>query len=210
MKIVCISDTHMQHDFKVPKGDMIIHAGDATWRGTQEEVGVFAKWYGGLPHKHKIFVAGNHDWGFQKDPGVFRAMMQNAGIIYLEDSGVNIEGLSIWGSPWQPEFCNWAFNLPRGAALAAKWALIPGNTDVLITHGPPYGILDSTDQGEHVGCGALAVCVSMFSPRLHVFGHIHHSHGSFYFPESPEMQFVNASVCNEEYKPVNAPIVVEL
>src|SRR6516225_9872366 len=135
MKLVIIADTHGQHEeFIVPPGDVFIHAGDFTAAGHPHSVGKFNNWLGRLPHKYKIVVAGNHelDWSTEK-----AAVLTNA--IYLQDSGTEIEGIRFWGSPWQPEFNNWEFNLPRGVALAEKWALIPPGTDVLITHGPPQG-----------------------------------------------------------------------
>ena len=145
MRIVCLSDTHNLHSaFAVPEGDVLVHAGDATLRGTREEVVAFDAWLGTLPHRHKVLVAGNHDWLFEREPDRARGMITNA--TYLQDEGVTIDGLAFWGSPWQPWFLSWAFNLQRGAPLREKWDRIPAATDVLITHGPPHGILDRVEK----------------------------------------------------------------
>lgn len=209
MKIVCISDTHLQvgKKFKLPVGDVLIHAGDGTGRGSLRELATFADWFARLPHKHKILIAGNHDFGFQEDPALCRTLFAGDGINYLEDSGVTIDGVKFWGSPWQPWFLDWAFNLPRGAALKAHWDLIPNDTDVLITHSPPYGILDTVASGEDVGCQDLRIALARVKPKVHVFGHIHESYGRVQFGET---LYVNAAVCDASYRPINKPQVVEI
>lgn len=208
MRIVAISDTHLYHlkqSIPIPDGDMIIHAGDATCIGDWSEIRAFALWYSKLPHKYKIFVAGNHDWGFQ-ERHVESVGILPSEIIYLQDSSVTIEGIKIYGSPWQPEFCNWAFNLPRGKTIARKWKLIPKDTNILVTHGPPYGQRDLTMHGEHVGCEELQQAIYKIRPKYHIFGHIHHSHG-----RSVDMytQYINAAICDESYRPNNDPIVFD-
>jgi len=123
MRIVAVADTHLFHDqLVVPDGDVFIHAGDMCRRGDLAELRIAAQWIAGLPHRHKLIVAGNHDCAFAREPGAARAMF--AGASYLEDAEVAIEGMRFYGSPWQPAFHDWAFNLPRGAALAAVWAKI--------------------------------------------------------------------------------------
>lgn len=210
-KIVCLSDTHNAHrEIVVPGADILIHAGDATNRGTIEEVAAFGKWFASLPHKHKIFVAGNHDWLFEINGKLAQSLLGST-VVYLQDSFVEIENLKIYGSPWQPRFFDWAFNLNRGAEIAAKWRLIPADTDILITHGPPFGVLDLAPRGifpdEHTGCEELIKVVTRIQPKLHVFGHIHHSYGA---AEFFGVQFANAANCNEKYEPVNAPLVFDL
>lgn len=209
MRIVCISDTHSLHrNLSVPDGDLLIHAGDCLGAGTLEELDVLNDWLGSLPHKHKILIAGNHDWCFQHTPELAQERVTHAQ--YLQDSGVCIEGVRIWGSPWTPEFMDWAFNLPRGQALAEKWATIPQDTDLLITHGPPAGILDSVPCGPHdlsVGCADLEQAVANRSIKLHVFGHIHEGYGMV---DRNGCRYVNASTCTERYRPVNLPVVLEL
>jgi len=189
MKIVCISDTHGRHEFTaVPAGDILVHGGDITRKGDLEDVESFNSWLGTLPHKHKVVICGNHDFCFQEKPKQARDRITNA--IYLEDSGCEIAGLTFYGSPWQPWFGDWAFNLPRGEALAKVWAKIPPGVDVLITHGPPEGILDRTIRGEVVGCRDLLARVHEVKPKLHVFGHIHEAAGKV---EAEYTIFVNAS-----------------
>ncbi len=205
MKVVCLSDTHLRHaGLDVPDGDLLVVAGDVTRRGAPEELAEVDRWLAGLPHRHKVLVAGNHDFGLQHDPG---AGARLTGATYLEDSGTTVDGLTVWGSPWQPLFFDWAFNLPRGAPLRERWDLIPAGTTILVTHGPPRGILDRVDDGQHVGCDDLLTAVRRVRPRLHVFGHIHESAGT---TEVDGTVFVNASVCDRRYRPVNPPIVVEL
>jgi predicted phosphohydrolase len=209
MRVVCISDTHLIHqmvNLKVPDGDILIHAGDGTNDGTLGEVVEFVRWLGGFPHKHKILIAGNHDWLFQKESARAKALLP-ASITYLQDSAAKIERLKIYGSPWQPAFMGWAFNLPRGRPMRKKWKRIPDDTDILITHGPPAGILDQAYGGESVGCADLRETIDRIKPKLHVFGHIHKSYGSTVLGAT---QFVNASICNEEYLPKNKPIVIDL
>jgi Icc-related predicted phosphoesterase len=190
MIIVAISDTHGYHDrLEVPDGDVLIHAGDITERGRLEEVEAFDRWLAQLPHRYKIVIAGNHDFCFQHRPGDARALMRHA--TYLQDEAVDVEGVKFYGSPWQPEFCDWAFNLPRGPALAAVWAKVPDDTRVLITHGPPLGIGDKTHRGPHAGCEDLLQRVRQVRPPLHVFGHIHEGAGRY---EVEGTTFVNASI----------------
>ncbi|HEX8247651.1 MAG TPA: metallophosphatase domain-containing protein, partial [Pyrinomonadaceae bacterium] len=203
----CLSDTHNRNEqIKVPGGDILIHAGDATTRGTIDEIVLFNEWFAALPHRHKIFVAGNHDWLFETDNRIARKLLSDE-IIYLQDSAVEIEGLKIYGSPWQPWFFDWAFNLPRGEPLAEKWKLIPDDTEILITHGPPFGILDFPPDGFSVGCERLRRRVEEIRLKLHIFGHIHHSYGT---EEKFGVKFVNASVCDEAYEPTNPPPVFDL
>jgi len=209
MRIVCISDTHNQHSSmaeRLPDGDVLIISGDITMGGTEYELKIFNDYVKTLPHQHKLLVAGNHDWALQEadDPGFFE-LMEN--VTYLEDTGVEIDRVKFWGSPWQPEFYNWAFNLPRGRQLADIWAQIPGDTDVLITHSPPYGILDRIDTGEHVGCEDLETALLRVKPKLHVFGHIHEDYGIL---TKNGTTFVNASLCDGRYQPINAPVVIDL
>ena len=206
-RIVCLSDTHnCTHEIDVPDGDILIHSGDATIRGTVEEIASFNRWFARLPHKQKIFVAGNHDWLFERDNEHARALL-SPDIIYLQDSSIQIGDLKIYGSPWQPRFYNWAFNLARGAEMAAKWELIPEAVDILITHGPPNGILDQTPAGDNAGCEELKKRISVLRPRLHIFGHIHLGYGS---AEIEGTRFVNACICDEDYTPSNTPVVVDL
>lgn len=206
MRIVCLSDTHSRHQgLRVPDGDVLVHAGDFTGRGEPHEICEFHSWLQSQPHEHKLVIAGNHDLLFEQKPSEARALLHDC--TYLEDSGVVVDGIHFWGSPWQPWFYDWAFNLPRGPALADKWALIPTNTDVLVTHGPPAGILDMTARDEHVGCHDLTKALARIRPRLHVFGHIHEGFGQV---EQDGTKFVNACNCTLQYQPDNPAVVVDL
>lgn len=210
MRLVCISDTHNTHKtLHLPDGDVLIHAGDATGQGLSLEVERFLAWFASQAHPHKILVAGNHDWLFQRHPDMAAQLLAaHPGITYLQDSGVEIEGIRFWGSPWQPWFCDWAFNLPRkGAAIREVWNRIPLGTDVLITHGPPWGVLDQVHGGPHLGCEELKIRLVAVQPRVHVFGHIHDSYG---VAQSKVTTYVNACSCDEEYRASHQPIVLDL
>lgn len=225
MKIVLISDTHCQLDkITLPDGDLILHAGDLTYRGNTEEMSYEIKVLGEMAKKCKygcISICGNHDWLGQNNPEKTRQLFKDAGVTYLQDEEVVINGLHIYGSPWQPEFYNWAFNLPRGKPLADIWAKIPENTDILITHGPPYRFGDIVIEGYggcwpdadfknkklHVGCKDLLKRVKVVKPKYHVFGHIHDGHGIY---KNKGTTFINAAICNERYEPLHEPIVIEV
>ncbi|KAL4106691.1 hypothetical protein PRIC1_004738 [Phytophthora ramorum] len=225
MKVVCVSDTHGLHEdaLQVPDGDVFVHAGDFTDTGERSEVLAFNEFLGRLPHRYKVVIAGNHESTFdrqfyprywhqyghtqQYDPQEVRALLTNA--LYLEDQAVLIEGYVFYGTPWQPEFCNWAFNLPRGDALLRRWRHIPTDTDVLITHTPPMGHGDQVGY-QHVGCAELLREVEQrVRPKLHVFGHVHEGYGRSASPDGA-ITYFNASVCTHNYDPVNAPFVFEL
>jgi Icc-related predicted phosphoesterase len=173
-------------------------------RGTLDEVEAFDAYLGSLSHTAKIVIAGNHDWCFERTPKAARARMTNA--TYLEDEAVSFLGLKFYGSPWQPRFFDWAFNLDRGEPLRRKWRLIPEDTDVLITHGPPAGFGDTNIEGEATGCVDLTEAVQRIRPGLHVFGHIHEGYGQ---STDGETTFVNGSSCDISYRPVNPPIVFD-
>eukprot|EP00128_Syssomonas_multiformis_P009588 Colp12_sorted_trinity150504_noHs@30605 len=223
IRFVCISDTHTKTDqLRVPDGDVLLHAGDFTQEGKQKDVEAFNEWLGKLPHKHKIVIAGNHDISFDEgaypnlwrrfghktmaDPKKLKASLTNC--TYLEDSGCIVEGYRIWGSPWQPEFFSWGFNLPRGEQLKQKWDLIPNNTDILLTHSPPMGYCDLTDTQERTGCLDLLEAVqNRIKPLYHIFGHIHEAYG---MTTNGQTVFINAATCTLGYKPINMPIIFDL
>lgn len=211
LKIITISDTHGRHHNLVsknllPKGDMIIHSGDSTPRGAMADVEEFLRWYGDLDYKHKILIAGNHDWAFVKEEPYIKELCKNYDIKYLNDSGVVLEGIKIWGSPVQPEFHNWAFNKKRGAEIRKHWDMIPDDIDILITHGPAKGVLDFVNKPfynsvESVGCKDLLDAILRIKPSLHVCGHIHESRGvSIDKQTGTPITFVNASSVDQYYK----------
>lgn len=226
MRIVCISDTHSLHNrmyYELPKGDLLIHSGDCTNVGKESDVSEFIEWFKNIEgFKYKIFIAGNHDFAFENEPSwlykyINPEKLIESGVSYLEDESIEIisnefsRPIKIYGSPWQPEFFNWAFNLPRnGDVLKSRWDEIPNDTDILITHGPPHGIRDFVvnESGiPQVGCELLRERVNTLKPLLHVFGHIHESYGVSYIGET---MFVNASICTERYEPINKPLVFDL
>ena len=201
-RIVVISDTHGRHrDVDVPAGDILVHAGDFTAGGRLSDVEEFDDWLAGLDHAEKIVVAGNCDRCLEDDPDEARERLTRAH--YLQDEALEIDGLTFWGSPWQPEFLNMSFNLPRGEALAEKWALVPDDTDVLVTHTPPYGILDRTSRGQQVGDRELLARVTEIRPDYHFFGHVHESSGT---ADREGTRFVNAA-CDRAGK---TPFVVDV
>jgi Icc-related predicted phosphoesterase len=204
-RIVFIADTHGLHErVEVPGGDILVHAGDLCMRGGLEEVEPFAEWLQSLPHRHKIVIAGNHDFCFERTP--HEAEERLTGCIYLRDQGVTLEGIRFYGSPWQPWFYDWAFNLPRGGEeLKSKWGAIPEDADVVITHGPPEGHGDLTASGERAGCADLLKRMEAVRSGVHCFGHIHEGYG---VSRSKHTLFINASVCDLSYEPVNPAVVV--
>lgn len=200
MKIILISDTHGKRVVP-PDGDMIIHGGDVSNVGKNHEIIYFLDWFSNLPHKYKICIAGNHDFGFQNKPMELKAILKDyPSVIYLQDSGIEIEGIKIWGSPWTPVFFNWAFMYDREDGEAI-WSKIPNDTNILITHGPPYGIMDlvnnDLNNDRHVGCHHLLKKLDDLKDlKLHVFGHIHDQRGELYNGKT----FINASVLTDEYR----------
>jgi Icc-related predicted phosphoesterase len=213
MKMTFISDTHGKHEHLTSKaynnilgsGDVLVHAGDVSNVGKSHEIKSFLDWFSNTDYKHKIFIAGNHDFGFEQVQEIAPEYKEK-GVHYLFDSEVVIDGVKFYGSPWQPEFYDWAFNLPRGEKLAEKWAMIPGNTDVLITHGPAYGMLDWVPSGTQVGCQDLFHRIMEVQPKIHVCGHIHCAYGQKYFNG---VEFLNAAILNERYMYENKPISLE-
>lgn len=208
MRIVAISDTHFYPVTKpIPDGDVLIHAGDLTGHGTFMEIKKAGDWLASLPHKHKLVVAGNHDFLFEKDYELARHAIGHGfnGVTYLQDQLADIEGVLVYGAPWSVEYNHWAFGLSQEKAKS-RWDRVPGVVDILITHGPPYDIMDAAPNGYKLGCKELRAKVEEIKPRLHVFGHIHHSHG---VRKLGGTLYVNAAVCDEKYKHTQDPIVLD-
>lgn len=230
VRFVCISDTHcrtsdMRHP--IPPGDVLLHAGDFTRKGRLEELDEFNNFLGSLPHRHKLVVAGNHELSFDlvtsgyvnggnistqrqetSQEAVLHAKRRLTNCTYLQDTQVTACGIKVYGSPWQPRFHNWAFNLPRGRDLLNAWNRIPDDTDVLVTHTPPIGHGDLCVYGTHVGCVELLTVIQRrVRPRYHVFGHIHEDYG---MTTDGQTTFINSAICDVNYQPVNAPIIFDL
>ena len=206
LTLVILSDTHGMHDaLDVPTGDVLIHAGDFTPHGTLQDTREFNRFLGTLPHRHKLVIAGNHEFCFEQSLPAARAEITHAQ--YLHDSYLEIEGWKFYGTPWTPWFMDFAFNIKSEEELGVHWANIPDDTDVVITHGPPYGILDDTVRGVPVGSKTLTERVHAIGPKFHVFGHIHESYG---IHSEGKTQFVNASNCTIRYQPTNPPVVLTL
>ncbi len=225
MKIIidCVSDLHGSYP-KLPGGDLLIVAGDCTARDKIMEWAAFFAWLKLQDYKKKIIVAGNHD-GFlascattdeeKKTVEEIQKLLkqeedyidESDDFVYLCDNFYEYEGIKIWGSPWTPKFGNWHFMKKRGDEINEKWKMIPRDTQILITHGPPAGLLDFVDE-ENAGCvGLMHRIDSLKQLKLNVFGHIHE--GAGYAFQNGKL-FVNASHMNGDYKPVNKPIRVIL
>ncbi|EMD40325.1 hypothetical protein CERSUDRAFT_110922 [Gelatoporia subvermispora B] len=204
-RFVCISDSHATR-FAVPDGDVLLHSGDLTYYSTFGDFEVTAEWLRELPHPTKIVIGGNHDFALHAQDGwydrnyrrfhdedkqdveaisnLFRgSAAERAGIVYLENERYDFhvrdggKKWTVYGSPWTPAFGNWAFNYDRGREAEDLISTFP-QTDILLTHGPPFHILDKVLTGRHVGCAALSARLPSLRPRLHVFGHIHEDHGA--------------------------------
>lgn len=233
-KAILLSDTHGRHEsiyqmrhtdsldnietlyhitggvFLPPVADVIIHAGDVSMGGTEYEIEKFLQWYSKLPYQYKILIAGNHDKLFDFQSGIAKEILKKyPEIIYLESQEVVINGIKIYGEPRQPKFgYGWAFNKERGEDIKKYWDAVPDDTDIVIIHGPPKGILDMTMRGQQVGCEDLLHRIKeLKSLKLCVFGHIHEDAGHL---EKDGVHFVNASVLNLNYQLQNKPLVFEI
>lgn len=221
MKFVVISDTHGDHrKMTLPPGDMLIHCGDMSSNGTHKELVDFAHWFEEQNYSHKILIAGNHDRGLENSPDEFEDLFRSSSFEYLEDQAIEIAGIRFWGSPITPRFYDWSFMKESGPAMKQHWTKIPEDVDVLITHGPPFGIMDavdgSTQDGNsstgksegtvNTGCPDLLERVKKITPSYHLFGHIHEGYGQ---QTEHGINFVNASSMNSGYCLQNAPVVID-
>ena len=206
MRLVLISDTHNLHPhLDLPGGDVLIHAGDISVNGGALEIGEFGQWFSAQRHKHKIVIAGNHDFLFEDRAGQRRGPY-SADCVYLQDDAVEIDGLRFYGSPYTPRF----FDGPstRTAARSPRALVdIPAGTDVLITHGPPFGILDLTYEGEHPGCWiCLTRCVG-FGPSCTSLGTSTRAMASRPIPRLARALSTPALMA---FNTLNPPIVVDI
>merc|ERR1719160_2108672 len=233
VKVVSISDTHGKHLGvpSIPDGDILVHSGDMTMRGEPSQIKATVEWMAALPHKVKVLIAGNHDvtldkeyfenkyisrgrqWPEGADSDTLAQYIRDQGIVYLNDQEhvVEIHGkrVKIWGSPVQPEFCDWAFNRERGPDIQRHWDLIPSDTDILVTHGPPLGRGDLCSSESRAGCYSLLKTIKeRVRPKLHVYGHIHEGYGCSM--DENGTVYCNASTCSFNYRPIQPPIVVDV
>lgn len=227
MIVVAISDTHNQMSRikeRIPPGDLLIHAGDLTNQGSKEEMELEIDELASLPHEFKIFVPGNHDWYAQRHEKELFHYCQDRGIKLLMDNTVIINEKRIYGSPWTPNFGYWAFML-NPEQLAMLWRNIPDDTDILVTHGPPRGLLDvnfyesstwNDDLMQYVAelkqehCGDLALfnqVINRVQPHFHIFGHIHPSYGMKTFMNT---HFLNVAICGARNVIMHEPITFEI
>lgn len=200
MLIDCISDLH---GFKpeLPGGDLLIICGDLTARDKRDEYDQFNLWLSNLSYRCKVVIGGNHDGLLERK----RVEIGDEKTHYLCDSGFEFESFKIWGSPYTPTFLNWYFMRNRGQDIQKHWNLIPNDTDILVTHGPPHGIFDEVDEGVHVGCKDLKMTVqNRIKPRIHCFGHIHEGGGKTVIIDNTT--YVNCSYVDERYQPVYSAI----
>ncbi len=208
MRLALLSDTHGRHAaLDVPPVDVVLHAGDFCRRGTAQETLDFLDWFATLKGE-KVLVGGNHDRYAEARPEEMARHCARRRIHWLLDEERQVAGLRVYGSPWTPRFRSMAWNLDRGEPLERVWATLPGELDVLLTHGPPHGVCDRVFFGAHVGCGALRAAVLRTRPRLHVFGHIHEAHGEGRLPGAPT-RFLNVATCRLAMV-VRAPVLVNL
>jgi len=206
MKFVTISDTHGKHrNLNLPDGDIIIHSGDFCHYGSHSDLYDFLEWYKELEFEVKILIGGNHDFFAAEYSEQFMKILPKE-ITYLNDSGVTINGINIWGSPVQPDLVGWAFGKKRGAEMKIHWDLIPNDTEILVTHTPPFGILDKSRSGRSIGCEELSKKIKDLQLKVHVFGHVHASYGEKIIGST---KFVNASNINSSKGLVNKPVVFE-
>jgi Icc-related predicted phosphoesterase len=202
-KLVCFSDTHTNFDFFVPKADIILFAGDMSAE-TPMRFYRFLKWFSGLDARYKVIVAGNHDIYIEKNTSLAREDFKINNVIYLENELVEIEGIKIWGGPYSPAFCDWGYQLYTVEQSREIWSKIPENTDIVLTHSPPLGILDQTCQGQHVGDRELLKRVKEVKPKYSFFGHEHNNGGKIY--QEDGITFANLSLCNDFNSRVRKPL----
>lgn len=215
-----ISDTHNKHNQLngfLEGGEVLIHAGDISGRGTQKEVESFFNWYDSdnLNYDFKLFIAGNHDFLFERELDKAKGILTgHKSIDYIQDELITLfkkdedeeEEIKIWGSPWSPRFYDWAFNLDRNSdIMRSKWNMIPDDIDILITHTPPHGLLDSNTYYEKCGDELLMERIKEIKPKICVFGHIHEANGYHYDAENG-IHFINASILDHRYIFRNRPL----
>ena len=208
MNIIVISDIHTRwNEVTTSDCDILISCGDYSFRGEEQVVRDFHTWLSKQPAKHVISVQGNHELGVEKNFPLAKQIVADIDpkIRFIDEGLVEIEGIKIWCSAITPFYHDWAWNRYRGDEIKRHWDSIPDDIDILVTHGPPHGILDKTlNTGEHVGCADLKDRIDKLpNLRYHCFGHIHEGYGQLIVGQ---VAYINAAICNEKYKAVNKPI----
>lgn len=216
MKIIAISDTHAKwQGLKIPECDVLISAGDYSFRGESRLVKDFHEWLNKQDAGYIISVQGNHEVlverSFQENKEL--AIKACPSVEFMDEGPLTIEGHKFWCSAWTPWFHDWAWNANRGEEIKRHWDLIPDDTEVLITHGPPYGIRDElefpdgTPNGKHVGCSDLLNRIKQLKKlKIHIFGHIHSGYGQEHIDG---VSYYNASICDETYTASNPITEIE-
>lgn len=210
IRIVAISDTHNRYNnLIIPKCDIIISIGDYSFQGKDWEVKKFHEWLNKQDAEHIISVQGNHELGVEENWNESKQVALEAcpKVHFIDEGSLEIEGIKIWCSAITPYFGGWAWNRHRGEDIQRHWDKIPSDTNILCTHGPPYGILDQAyTDGNNLGCYQLLWKVKKINPKYHLFGHIHGSHGN---KKVGDTKFYNVSICDEQYMPSNPVTVID-
>lgn len=223
MKLVCISDTHNKHNLiKIPKAEVLCHAGDMTGMGTHQEIYSVSEWFKKLLQdkvvNHIVVTPGNHDWLFAEQEKLAREYFDHPNIHILINEEVVIDSMKFYGAPQTIEFFSWAYNVPRDK-MYLYWNQIPSDTDILITHSPPYGIGDQIKFAddlpglpkrkniEHLGCRDLKDKIYKIQPRLHVWGHIHGGRGIYKIGRTIA---INGAILDEHYLIQGEPFIVDI
>eukprot|EP01060_Flectonema_neradi_P024515 TRINITY_DN3343_c0_g1_i1.p1 TRINITY_DN3343_c0_g1~~TRINITY_DN3343_c0_g1_i1.p1 ORF type:complete len:253 (+),score=27.30 TRINITY_DN3343_c0_g1_i1:58-816(+) len=232
IRVCCISDTHTFHEkLQLKEGDILIHTGDFTLRGSREEITEFAEWLQKQPYKHKVVIPGNHELSLDVDrfnlrlekfkskpsmlsniknncdPALFVKILTSVpGCTYLDHEGTDIMGIKFFGTPYIPVISDWAFML-KNSERREKFKEIPADTQILLSHTPPFKILDSSSalpDAQRFGCAELlAEVLDRIRPTYHIFGHCHSGYGT---RNVNGITFINASICDEDYAAVNEPV----
>ena len=230
MRIVATSDTHYppfvrrldmmlntvwDPTIPIPDGDVFVHAGDLMRMGYPDEWGPAVEWLARLPHKHKFYVPGNHDFHLQVYPGPALQQLRQAGVTVVglpgNDQYASVRlpnGMRMLGLPYVTNLPRWAYNTTEEtlrAHLLKVWA--PGEQDIIVSHMPVKGFLDVADNGLHAGCKAYRAYLDMMKPKVWISGHIHEGYGTVAYNHT---RLYNVAMCNRDYKHANAPMIVEV